>query len=47
MVINLVKKKFSTGDLSGVHISTIVNETIKTNSNFLKKISAMQKTQNK
>ena len=37
MVINLVKKKFFTGDLSGVYISTIVNETIKTNSNFFKK----------
>ena len=43
--------KFSIGGLIGVHVSSIVNEAIRTNSGqfkiFLRAIFATQKTQNK
>ena len=43
--------KFSIGGLIGVHVSSIVNEAIRTNleqfQTFLREIFATQKTQNK
>ena len=43
------KKPYDKPDrgVEGVHVSSIVNEAIRANSNFLRKTSTTQKTQNK